>query len=216
MTGSQVVNGSEGPWSSLKICLGDEVWVHFQKHHDVVQMFVEIRSPFSFEKIKAHRKEIEVWHDRLQNLQGPLSDGGKDLLFFSFHMRNLHGESYQCLTDMLNVKIAEELVSWKDQQSREGAFVAQFRGQLRITVDFSGCLYGGAAVWMRAMGFTEEEIMICCEAALENIAHNKPAFLPGEPISRDHVISRLRAWRVRHQQWLAHVSKSDRPGTPQK
>jgi hypothetical protein len=202
----QMVTQSEGSSSSLEYCLGDDLWLHFEKCDNVVKMFVEINSKGSLEKIKAHSTEIQILCDRLDALQGPWSAGGRELLFLELHMRHLRDESYQDLADLLNIRIAEALVSWKDQQDAEHAFVAQFRGRSCVKGDFSG--YGEAAVLLRAMGFDEEEIMTYCESALENIAGKKPAFLPGEPISRDQVISRLRAWRERHRQWLSPYSNA--------
>jgi hypothetical protein len=72
------------------------------------------------------------------------------------------------------------------------------------TVEFAP--YGGAEVWLRAMGFTDDEIRMWCESALENMAGNRPPFLPGQPISRNRLIAWLRAWRARHQEWLSQTS----------
>src|SRR5215831_5092175 len=103
-------------------------------------MFLEISPRPSQDAIEVHWPEILTWRDRLQVGQGPWSTGGKELLGLELHTRNTRGESYKCLAADLNARIAQALVSWKDEQAR----ASLMNEQSDVKVEFNG--YGGAAV----------------------------------------------------------------------
>ena len=125
---------------STVIWLGDNLWLHFQESNGVVKMFLEISPRPSQDAIEVHWPEILAWRDRLQVWQGPWSTGGKELLGLELHTRNTRGESYKCLAADLNARIAQALVSWKDEQAR----ASLMNEQSDVKVEFNG--YGGAAV----------------------------------------------------------------------
>jgi hypothetical protein len=192
-------------WSSMEISLGDDRWLHFRKRDGVIKMLLEIDPRMSLDWVKGHWPEIMTWQDRLQASQGPWSTGEEGLLGLELHTRHCRGESYQRLADDLNARIAKTLRSWKAEQAAAQALIYQMGEQAYASVEFDG--YGGAELLLRAMGFTDDEITRCCESALKNMAANRPPFLPEEPIDRDRLIARLRAWRARHREWLTQISR---------
>ena len=172
------------------VLLENGLWLRFFKEDKRVTLLVEVRGDTSLEG----EWQGSTWRET--------ADG-----WLSAYLAQEHrgGKSYAVLARELNDLVAR-MLSWvvNDEKAMKAATEA---GQLRSDMDqlvwrneHRGWSYGTEYVRqvLRAMWLSDTDIERYIQDGLQHLRNGRHAFQDGDaPIERDHIISRVRAWRRR-------------------
>jgi hypothetical protein len=187
--------------------LSENLWLDFHRDRETggyVEMYLKIEEA-SLEKIKRNWPEIVAWQELLLMWQGPSLQGGANDLIHHLDLLNAKGRgvSYAVLAKKLNDIVAKDLTAyWEDRSAyRRAQNADMFHTQMDIMrwkqqTSHYGLGLGRAQSLLQDMGLKETTIRQWCANALRNLRQEQPPFpLDEGPITRDHLIMRLRTWR---------------------
>ena len=188
------------------VLLESGLWLRFLKEDERVTFLIEIRGDTSFEMERQSWQAIDTWRRLLGEWQGSTWRDMADGWLCAYLAQEHRGrKSYATLAQELNDLIAR-MLSWivNDEKAMQAATEA---GQLRSDIDrlawrneHKSWSFGTdyAQQLLRAMGLSDADIERYIQDGLQRLKNGQHAFLVGDaPIERDHVISRVRAWRSR-------------------
>ena len=193
--------------------LGRNIWLHFRRDASTstVQMFVEIQESTTREDVISHWGEIRTWRDLLNSWQGPSSIAAERHLLYQLHEQQKGGRKYSAIANSLNQTVVHHLREYV-QYERATQRAIQL-GKIITTWDLmewqsksphNPFRLQHAQDLLRMMGLNESDVQEWCNHIMNNIQEGKPALLPKQgPVTRDHVIGRLKTFRAQHRQWLS-------------
>lgn len=204
--------------ADLSCKLSNGLRLHFHREgFGWVRMFIEMRDRTALDHIKQGWNEICTWRYLLQEWQGPWTYDGDDNLFRRLHDRHAEGESYAALAQSLNRRVEKDLGEYvndhriwnKVKSTLKTERDIMWWGLVGPDLGFEGG-YGlsNAKRLLRYMGLKEEKIGDFCQEAIESLERGEAPFWTAgqrpyeEPITRDHVIARLKIWRQKNEKWL--------------
>ncbi len=206
--------GFQGQNSDLPVFFESALWIRFQRESGHIHMSLQFppHRRISLDDIREAWPAIAEWQKRLEAHQGPWQNGGEGRLFGLLHTLHEDGVSYAQLAEYVNRCVVrdlrEYLVFRRSGQEAFGLLDEELRaldqyvylGADAPCTPLTGNQFGRehAMSTLVAMGLSEAEASEWCDAILENLAAGEAAYEEGGgPVARDHIISRLRAWRAR-------------------
>lgn len=202
-----------------RIPLDDGLWLHFRKEDGRVTLLVEIGEHTSRASLNRWWCAIDTWRECLRTWQrSNWADGDDGWLFGSLDRDHQERQPYARIAQQLNDLIAWMLTEVLSEEHAIQAVVDageiqtnRDRFQWRVEKGKLQLGLGHARQILQAMGFAETDIDVWIQDTLQSLRTGQPAFPSGQgPISRDHVISRLKAWRARHPD-LVHLKPQPSP-----
>ena len=183
--------------------LSEGLWLIFRRDHETggyVEMLIK-NEKTSLEQEKRHWPEIKTWQQLLLEWQGPSLQGGANALIHRLDLLHAGGRSYTDLANMLNNTVARDLTTYiEDRRAFRRAQDADiFHSRTDITqwqqrTGHYGLGLVRAQSLLGDMGLKKADIQHWCASALRNLRQGRPPFPSDEgPITRDHLIMRLRA-----------------------
>ena len=212
--------------TSLSFELSNGLTLDFKREgYGHVRMFIEIKDRTAVDDIKKGWREIHTWRDLLQEWQGPWTYSGDDNFYRRLHDRQIRGESYADLAESLNRKVEKDLREYvndcriwnKVQPALKTEQDIRVWESVGVELGFEGgygLIEAKQPLWI--MGLKEKEIDDFCQETIESLEQGEAPFWTvgprpyEEPITRDHVITRLRIWRQKNEKWLKVRGKADK------
>jgi len=194
-------------------------------HGRHLELCLRLNAGATIDAIRNDWWKVAEWQQELAKFQGPWTGGGDGELYETLSSLQTGGRSYARLAGWLNERIVEllqEHVAYTHHFERDWSRAARaFKTQLDAFLwhvewcekhDHNPYQYGRTSRLLAAMGLPQEDITCWCDALtceLERIAklERQAVIGPDEaerkrkrlardgPITRDPVISRVRAWR---------------------
>jgi hypothetical protein len=194
-----------GP-AAYVIPLAPGVRLHFQKAGSMLTLSILLDETSSLDKLKTCWDDIAAWRDQLAAWQGPSSMGNRYLAMLDgWHKVWQAGKgakpSAADLASWVNNEVAGNFEDFFFAARYEGhgidlaALLAEHSPQ-SVPVDHWAFFYYAVSI-LEIMGLSRDDIRAACEYALENLQHARPACLPDYPITRHHIIARLKTYRRR-------------------
>jgi len=167
--------------------LNDDLRLDFRKEDlGRVTMLLRIEKRTTLDAIKRHWEEICTWRSLLSSWQGPWRAGGEGGLFFELHYQQKHGITYQTLARQLNEATVRNIQNDQTKKDDYG-----FKRSLDL---------------LQMMGLSKPDSQKWCDSIAQSLQAGEKPLSPQEgPITRDHVIGRLKTWRAQNLPWLTEI-----------
>lgn len=165
------------------------------------RLSLDLDADVTQEQIRAALSSILAWRDGLRAYQGPWMRGGRNQLLEQMHEEQAARQcSYGKWAERLNFRVGLWLAA-----HHEGP--RWYKRAPPGHDDGNTLPFGIRPEWglrfaterLRDFGFKDAHSADIIAGALDRLARGKSPFLPGEPISRNRVITAVRAWRRRRR-----------------